>query len=111
MYDANQDRYGFFTAVFSNGVEIETLKVGDGKAQFSDINYFESGVAIGMSYGRGQGVGTTENLDSEVSADLTIEWQVKFDSIAGVEAMERALTDVKKHLINRNNNQQTEIIR
>lgn len=91
-------KYGFYVEKFSEELSIETLMTGDGKTQFTDVVYPDGVAAIGMSYGRGDGVGNQEQHHKKLAEDLGIKWQVKFESTASVDAMISALNEVKSHL-------------
>ena len=91
-------QYGFYTESYDNGVEIETLMTGDGKAQFIDIKHADGTAGIGIAYGIGTGIGTTTEYNKLVDSDMQIKWQVKFDNQKSVDAMITALLDVKSHL-------------
>ena len=71
--------YGFYTEVFSGDLEIETLKTGDGKTQFTDLVYNDGTVDIGMSYGIGEGVCVKINHNKRLDESLKIKWHVKFE--------------------------------
>ena len=92
--------YGFYTEKYTEDFEIETLMTGDGKSQFTD-SYFPDGTAsIGISYGRGTGVGTQEHHNCTTNPEMGIKWQVKFESQESVDAMINTLLRVKNNLAN-----------
>lgn len=91
--------YGFTAEEYEEG-SIETLVTGDGKTQFTDVHFDDGSMAIGMSYGRGQGLGTVEDYDEgTLATDVDVKWQVKFESQESVDAMIHCLLKIKNGLI------------
>jgi len=90
--------YGFYTEKFSEDLEIETLKTGDGKSQFTDLVYDDGTVAIGISYGVGEGIGVKVEHNKRLDETLKIKWQVKFESQASIDSMIETLLRVKNNL-------------
>ena len=94
-----EDKYGFYTEEYENGTSIETLMTGDGKAQFSDVRFEDGLVGIGISYGRGAGVGVKEHYEEgTLATDAGVKWQVKFESQESIDAMIETLLRVKNSL-------------
>ena len=92
------EKYGFYTEKYSETLEVETLMTGDGKAQFTDIQFEDGTASVGISYGIGEGIGTQTKHDKIMDESMMIKWQVKFENQQSVDAMIRALLDVKNHL-------------
>ena len=93
------DKYGFYNEEYSNGTSIETLRTGDGKTQFSDIEHDDGTVSIGMSYGRGTGIGTKEvHAPKTLATDTGVKFQVKFESQGSIDSMIETLLRVKNKL-------------
>ena len=89
---------GFYTEKYDNGVEVETLMTGDGKARFTDIQFDDGSASIGISYGQGKGIGAEEQHDEKINDEMQIKWQVKFDNQISVDSMIKALLRVKNYL-------------
>ena len=92
------EKYGFYTEKYSETLEVETLMTGDGKTQFTDIQFDDGTASVGISYGVGKGVGTQTIYDKVMDENMLIKWQVKFENQQSVDAMICALLDVKNHL-------------
>ena len=93
------DKYGFYNEEYENGTEIKTLMTGDGKTQFTDMKHDDGTVSIGMSYGRGVGVGTKEvHAAGTLATDTGVEFQVKFESQGSIDSMIETLLRVKNAL-------------
>jgi len=92
------EQYGFYNEEYDNGTSIETLMTGDGKSQFTDIQYEEGKAAIGISYGIGEGIGTKTTHNKVLDESMLVKWQVKFESQQSVDAMIETLLRVKNHL-------------
>lgn len=93
------EQYGFYKEEYDNGTSIETLMTGDGKAQFTDVVFDDGKVAIGMSYGRGEGVGTKEeHAPDTLATDTGVMFQVKFESQESIDSMIETLLRVKNKL-------------
>lgn len=90
--------YGFYTEKYSDTLEVETLMTGDGKAQFTDIKFEDGTASVGISYGIGEGVGTSITHNKIMTEDMKIKWQVKFENQKSVDALIKTLLEVKNHL-------------
>ena len=98
-------KYGFIVEEYETG-KIETLVTGDGKTQFSEISFDDGSVGIGMSYGRGGGIGVKEVFEpGTISTDIGVQWQVKFDNQLSVDSMIETLLRVKNALASKQNTQ------
>ena len=93
------DKYGFYTEEYETG-SIETLMTGDGKTQFTDIDFRNGRVAVGMSYGQ-----ITQKINQKVhhpdgtlTTDIDVKWQVKFETPESIDAMIEALQRAKSNL-------------
>tara|TARA_R110000803_G_scaffold210685_2_gene283187 strand:- start:6084 stop:6377 length:294 start_codon:yes stop_codon:yes gene_type:complete len=94
-----EQQYGFYNEEYDNGTSIETLMTGDGKTQFTDIKHADGLVSIGLSYGRGTGIGTKEQHAPETLAtDAGVKWQIKFESQGSIDSMIETLLRVKNKL-------------
>jgi hypothetical protein len=92
-------KYGFYNEVYDNGCSIQTLRTGDGLAQFTDVNHGDGTVAIGIGYGAGDGIiGSKNKHNSKLNKDMLISWQIKFDNQQSVDAMIETLLRVKNTL-------------
>lgn len=91
-------KYGFYTERYSDTFEVETLMTGDGKAQFSDVKYPDGDAGISIAYGVGEGIGTQTVHNRIMSEDMAVKWQIKFENQRSVDAMIKALLEVKNHL-------------
>ena len=103
--EVEEVKRGFYTEYYDdNDLEIETLMTGDGKAQFTDMDYGDGVASIGMSYGVGTGIGIKEHHNSALNESMQIKWQVKFDNQLSVDSMIETLLRVKNHLAKQNQN-------
>ena len=93
-----EKQYGFYTERYSETFEVETLMTGDGKAQFTDAKFPDGTASVTIAYGRGVGVGTEEKHNCAMNESMGIKWQIKFENQKSVDAMIKALLDVKNHL-------------
>jgi len=94
--------YGFTTEKYDGDYSVETLTTGDGKAQFTDLDFQDGFVGIGFGYGIGNGIGTKEHYPKDsTSEDAGVRWQVKFDNQVSIDAMIETLLRVKNMLSNK----------
>lgn len=92
------EQYGFYTEKYSETLSIETLMTGDGKAQFSDAKFEDGTASVCISYGVGEGVGTETQHNKVLNEDMLVKWQIKFENQKSVDALIKALLEVKNHL-------------
>ena len=90
--------YGFRTATYEGGFSLHTLRTGDGKTEFTDLIFPDGTASIGISYGRGKGIGVKTVYNKTLDADMGITWQVQFDNQESVDQMIETLLRVKNNL-------------
>ena len=93
------EKYGFYTAEYQT-VTVEALMTGDGRTQFTDIVNTDGTMSLGIGYGD-----ITKGINEKVKhpegttlTDIAIQWEIRFENPASVDAMIEALYRVKAGL-------------
>ena len=92
------EQYGFDTEDYGDGLIVESLTTGDGKAEFCDISYEDGTVAVSIGYGAGVGVGVKRDHNEPMNKEMGIKWLVRFESQGSIDAMIETLLRCKNRL-------------